>query len=78
MADNTAVVPEVDEDEFTCNSRLVIQNIEYLGSRALDGVIELHLNEEDLEALTRMQDELLAWVLRQSGNDDEMIELPNP
>jgi len=75
MADSTAVQTE---DEFTSDSRKVIQNIEYLGGEALNGVIELHLNEEDLEELEKMQDELLAWVLRQYGGDEEMISLPNP
>lgn len=75
MADSTAAV---QENEFDSDSRKVIQNIEYLGGEGLNGVIELHLNEEDLEALETMQDELLAWVLRQYGGDDEMIALPNP
>lgn len=77
MADSTAAVPVV-EDRFTTDSRRVIQNIEYLGGDALNGVIELHLNEEDLESLETMQAELLGWVLRQYGDDDEMIALPNP
>jgi len=75
MADSTAVQTE---DEFTSDSRKVIQNIEYLGGEGLNGVIELHLNEEDLEALETMQDELFHWVLRQYGGDEEMISLPNP
>ena len=75
MADNTAAVPA---NEFDTQSSKVIANIEYLGGKCLESIIELHCNEEDLESLEQMQDEMFHWVLRQYGGDEEMIELPNP
>ena len=76
MADNTAAVPAPDAQDERDSETLA--NIEYLGGEALGAVIELHLNEEDSEALEKMQDEMLAWVLKQYGGDDEMIALPFP
>lgn len=74
MADSTAVpLDELDE-----RISETLANIDYLGSGALTGVLELHMNEEDLDALNKMQDELLSWVLKQYGGDDEMIALPFP
>lgn len=72
MADSTAVQQDA-RDEYDGET---IANIEYLGGEALNAVIELHLNEEDTEALEKMRDELLAWVLKQYGGDDTMICLP--
>ena len=74
MAESTAAV----RDDFEERAAETIANLEYLGGEALNGVLELHLNEEDLEALEAMQDELLAWVIKQYGDDDEMIALPFP
>ena len=74
MAESTAAV----RDDFEERAAETIANLEYLGGEALNGVLEMHLNEEDLEALEAMQDELLAWVIKQYGDDDEMIALPFP
>ena len=72
MAENTAAVQDA-RDEYVGET---IANIEYLGGEALTAVIELHINEDDTKALEEMRDELLAWVLKQYGNDDSMICLP--